>query len=504
MTPPISSSSSLAPSAHFNLRAYALSIDKLMAGMCWAHAIAIALYCAYAGFQWAPVLAALGLAGCASLARAAFPGSRLCSCAMGAILMLQTGALIHIGRGALELHFGVFVGLALLLVYADWVPVIAAAVAIAIHHTGFYFAQSARWGVIAFPTAGDNFPQVLVHAGYVVLEAALLAYLATRVRSALEAAALSERFAAAAKNRDFSMAGLDTTGPAGRAVAESMGSLAALFSELTDASRQAQADSSKLDQGARGLFEISERVGSATQAGSASAKDMLKEIASVSELAAAARVSAATAARAGIGARSRAEQAESISIELRQKLSDLESAITSMDQSAEEITRSAKLIDSIASQTNLLALNAAIEAARAGESGRGFAVVADEVRKLAEKSAEASSRVAGEMLSLDTARLNARQRALSCAERAAASAQAAEAAKADIVSCEAAVSALASTNEALESGAQGQRLANERLSLAMGSLSDEQAALALASQSLRDDAAAIAARALALSSSSER
>ncbi len=65
---------------------------------------------------------------------------------------------------------------------------------------------------------------------------------------------------------------------------------------------------------------------------------------------------------------------------------EIQEAIISTRQSAEEISTASQMIQSIAEQTNLLALNAAIEAARAGESGRGFAVVADEIRKLAEQS----------------------------------------------------------------------------------------------------------------------
>ncbi|PPU68503.1 chemotaxis protein [Xanthomonas pisi] len=84
------------------------------------------------------------------------------------------------------MHFGVFVILALLLYYRDWLPVVVAAGAIAVHHLAFSWLQSRGMPVQAF-TTGSGFGIVLLHAGYVIVETVFVCVMAIQLRRQVDA-----------------------------------------------------------------------------------------------------------------------------------------------------------------------------------------------------------------------------------------------------------------------------------------------------------------------------
>ena len=113
-------------------------------------------------------------------------GARVTRCAIAAALMIFTALHIHQTHGMIEMHFGVFVLLAFLLVYRDWVPIAVAAGVIAIHHLAFDFAQRQGQPVWVFARDTGSYI-VLLHAAYVIFETALLAWISVRLRSESEA-----------------------------------------------------------------------------------------------------------------------------------------------------------------------------------------------------------------------------------------------------------------------------------------------------------------------------
>ncbi|SFB79573.1 methyl-accepting chemotaxis protein [Marinospirillum celere] len=78
------------------------------------------------------------------------PGNRITRVSQGLAFMVWAALHIHQAHGLIEMHFGIFVLLAFLLYYRDWLPIVAAAALIAIHHLSFNFLQEADAGVYVF------------------------------------------------------------------------------------------------------------------------------------------------------------------------------------------------------------------------------------------------------------------------------------------------------------------------------------------------------------------
>ena len=71
---------------------------------------------------------------------------------MAAAMMIFCGLNIDQSHGMDELHFGVFVLLAFLVIYQDGRVIVGAATVIAVHHLLFNYLQAAHYQVWVFTT----------------------------------------------------------------------------------------------------------------------------------------------------------------------------------------------------------------------------------------------------------------------------------------------------------------------------------------------------------------
>jgi len=377
-TPVPHDAASVRDDAMIDLYRWADRLLLAVLAVCTAAAVVLGVHY---GRPWLALGVGLPVLGLAAALVAIRSGRLVTRLYMGVAMMAVTALQLQLSGGLTDLHFGVFVGLAFLLAYRDWKPVVAAAGAIAVHHASFNLMQQLGWGAVCFTEPGWS--RVALHASYVVVQAGLQVAMALRLEQDARLGAELARLTRAMQGTggrvrlDVGAVRVDTT--LGRELHGAIGRIGEVLRDVAASAESVRLASVEI---ARGNGDLSERTEQA-------AANLRNAASSMEALSATIRQTAENASRAERLSGTASEVAARGGESVRQVVETM----GGISESSRRIADIIGTIDGIAFQTNILALNAAVEAARAGEQGRGFAVVASEVRTLAQRSAGAAREI---------------------------------------------------------------------------------------------------------------
>lgn len=336
------------------------------------------------GFRYVDTtLAAVGAGAFLALAVAAYLGARgtqLSRYVLTLSLVSLVALQIQLGQGRTEYHFGVFVTLAFLLVYLDWRLIVFGAALFAVHHVVFDRLQAAGYGF--YCTTKADFPTIVLHAFYVVVQAGVQVMLAIIMRRAAQEGEELGAIVVKVNQTDgieLDLTAVPVSSTGGMALKETVGRMHAVVNSVRANAEGVDVASSEIATGNQDLSARTEQTASNLQSTASSLASLAQAIQGSAQ-------SAATASELAQGASAVASRGGEV-------VAQVVHTMKGINEASQKIADIIGVIDSIAFQTNILALNAAVEAARAGEQGRGFAVVASEVRSLAGRSAEAAREI---------------------------------------------------------------------------------------------------------------
>jgi methyl-accepting chemotaxis protein len=331
---------------------------------------------------WSAVLwIGLPVAAVASMLVLWRPGSLGTRLFLAGSLMTFAALQIHQEHGLIELHFGIFVLMSFLLAYRDWRPIVCAAAVIAVHHFTFTYLQLNGFNAYCFTQPGLS--SVLIHAAYVVVQAGLLIYIASNMKTdaqtGRELAVLGDNLSRQAGKFDLRFPPMTLKGSSSRAF---KGTLDAVHRTMRDIASTTDRMAASSDNIATENQTLSKQFAARSEALKATGAAMGQ----IAQQVRASAEHAATASGLALQTASVAQQSGQVVVDVVAKMSEIDQAVHRMGEMI-------ATVEGIAFQTNILALNASVEAARAGNHGRGFSVVAQEVRTLAQRSADAAREI---------------------------------------------------------------------------------------------------------------